>query len=92
MNLKKFFKSDIHKKIIIFFHQNPSSIDTPRGVATWINYDRTKVSSALKELAKNKILNIHKAATATGYSYTSDKKIIEQVKKLLRNITPARKQ
>lgn len=86
MNLKKFFKSDIHKKIILFFHQNPSSIDTPRGVATWINYDRPKVNKALKELSKHKILNVHKSATATGYSYTTDKKIIREIKKHLQNI------
>lgn len=84
MNLKKFFKSDIHKKIIRFFHQNPSSIDTPRGVATWINYDRGKVSKALKELVKEEILNSHKSATATGYSYTTDKKIIDNIEKLLK--------
>ena len=84
MNLKKFFKSDIHKKIIIFFNQNPSSIDTPRGVATWINYDRGKVREALKELVKEKILNSHKSATATGYSYTTDKKIIDNIEKLLK--------
>lgn len=86
MNLEKFLKSSIHRKIIIFFHQNPSSIDTPRGVATWINYDRSRVNKALKELAKQKILNVHKSATATGYSYTTDKKIIKEVKRLLRNI------
>ncbi len=86
MNLEKFFKSNIHKKIITFFHQNPSSIDTPRGVAAWINYDRTKVNKALKELSRQKILNTHKSATATGYSYTTDKKIIKEVKKHLRNI------
>ena len=86
MSLKKFFKSDLYRKIIIFFHQNPSSIDTPRGVATWINYDRPKVNKALKELAKHKILNIHKSATATGYSYTRDKKIIREIEKQLQNI------
>jgi len=86
MNLKKFFKSPLHKKIIIFFHQNPSSVDTSRGVATWINYDGPKVSQALKELAKEKILNIHNSATATGYSYTTDKKIIEKIEKLLQRI------
>ena len=86
MNLKKFFDRDIYKKIIIFFHQNPSSIDTPRGVATWINYDRSKVNKALKELSRQKILNAHKSAAATGYSYTTDKKIIKEVKKHLRNI------
>jgi len=85
MSLKKFFKSDIHKKIIIFFHQNPSCIDTPRGVATWINYERPKVSKALKELSKHKILNLHKSATATGYSYTIEKAIIKEINNLLNN-------
>ncbi|MBN1405099.1 MAG: hypothetical protein JW946_01105 [Candidatus Omnitrophica bacterium] len=86
MNLKKFFKLDIHKKIIIFFHQNPSSIDTPRGVSAWINYDRAKVNKALKDLAKVKILDTHKSATATGYSYTTDANIIKEIEKHLHNI------
>lgn len=85
MSLKKFFKSDIHKKIIVFFHQNPSSLDTPRGVAVWINYDRPKVKEALKELAKAKILNIHKSAATTGYSYTTDKTIIKEIERLLQD-------
>lgn len=83
MNLKKFFNSDIHKKIIAFFHQNPSSIDTPRGVSAWVNHDRAEVDEVLKELCKAKILDAHKSATATGYSYTRDKKIIKQIEKLL---------
>ena len=84
MSLKKIFKSDIHKKIIIFFHQNPSSVDTPRGVATWVNYDRRKVNTALKDLAKHKILNAHESESITGYSYTSDKKIMKQIDDFIR--------
>ncbi|MFH0731868.1 MAG: hypothetical protein V2A72_02975 [Candidatus Omnitrophota bacterium] len=86
MSLKKFFNSPIHKKIIIFFHQNPSSIDSPRGVATWINYDRLKVIKALKELTRHKILNIHKSAAITGYSYTTDAKIIKEIEKHIHSI------
>lgn len=83
MNIKKFLKSDIHKKIICFFDQNPSSIDTPSGVATWISYNVEEVSKALDELTGKKILNAHKSDAATAYSYTTDKKIISEIKKLL---------
>ena len=47
MDNKKVFSSPIHLKIIKFFHENQSSIDTPRGVATWISEDRAKTKAAL---------------------------------------------
>jgi hypothetical protein len=55
MNTDSAFRSKIHKKIIAFFHENQASIDTPRGVATWIGEDRAKVKLALggSKLAPN---------------------------------------
>lgn len=83
MDIAKLFKSDMHRKIITFFHENQSSIDTPRGVATWIGEERSKVISVLEDLVKAKILVAHRATSTTGYSYTRDNKIISKVTKLL---------
>ena len=83
MSLKKYLKSDIHKKIVVFFHQNPSSVDTAKGVAGWINYEKAKVSKALRELAKENILNMHKASSTTGYSYTTNRKLIKEIEKFI---------
>ncbi|MCX5686869.1 MAG: hypothetical protein NTW09_05385 [Candidatus Omnitrophica bacterium] len=87
--MDKLFKSKIHLKIIKFFHENQASIDTPRGVATWIGEDRTKVRNALEDLVKAKILVAHRAASTTGYGYTSDEKLISRIKKYLKKSEPA---
>ncbi|MDD5437070.1 MAG: hypothetical protein PHX20_05955 [Candidatus Omnitrophica bacterium] len=85
MDINRIFKSDIHIKILKFFHENQASIDTPRGVATWIGEERGKVKTALEDLVNAKILVAHRATSTTGYSYTNDDKIISKVKKLLKS-------
>ncbi|MDP3804312.1 MAG: hypothetical protein Q8Q87_02030 [Candidatus Omnitrophota bacterium] len=87
--MDKLFKSDIHQKIIKFFHENQASIDTPRGIATWVGEDRSKVSNALEDLVKAKILVAHRATSTTGYGYTSDAKLISKIKKYLKAGEPA---
>ena len=47
MDINDAASSKVHLKIIAFFHENQASIDTPRGVATWIGEDRAKVKQAL---------------------------------------------
>ncbi|NQT95121.1 MAG: hypothetical protein HQ572_01590 [Candidatus Omnitrophica bacterium] len=79
MSLKKFFNSEIHKKVIIFFRDNPSSIDTPRGVATWVGTSREKAKKVLDELQKEGILNAIETSSTSGYSFTQDKKIIKKI-------------
>ena len=83
MDVAKLLGSEIHRKIISFFHENQASIDTPRGVATWIGEERSKVRRALEDLVAAKILNAHRATSTTGYSYTRDNKIISKIAKLL---------
>lgn len=84
MDLDKAFESNIHLKIIRFFHENQASIDTPRGVATWIGEERTKVKDALEDLVCMNILCAHRATSTTGYSYTNDTKLISRIEKLLK--------
>ncbi|MFA6320693.1 MAG: hypothetical protein WCY36_02410 [Candidatus Omnitrophota bacterium] len=85
MDINKIFSSEIHLKIIKFFHENQSSIDTPRGVATWVGGERAKVKNALEDLVKADILVAHRATSTTGYGYTSDEKLIAKIEKLLKN-------
>ena len=89
MGIDKIFKSEIHVKIVNFFHENQASIDTPRGVATWIGEERSKVKAALEDLVKARILVAHRATSTTGYSYTNDDKIISRIRKLLKTRKPA---
>ena len=84
MNLKKLFNSNLHRKIIIFFQENPSSIDSPRGIATWIGYSREKTKKALEELAECGILNSISTPSTSGYSFTHNKKIANLIKRLIK--------
>lgn len=88
-NADKVFQSELHLKVIKFFHENQASIDTPRGVSTWVREDRNKVKRALEDLVGQKILVAHRATSTTGYSYTRDPKLISKIEKLLRKRKPA---
>ena len=84
MELREFLKSKIHKKIIAFFHENPASLDTPRGIAAWTNEAHSKVETALKDLCSSGILDSHESTSTTAYSYTRDEKVISRIDKLLK--------
>ena len=83
MNLTDALSSRIHRKIIAFFNENQASIDTPRGIATWIREERSQVKKALEDLVALKVLNAYRATSTTGYGYTTDKKLIVKIQRLL---------
>lgn len=86
MSVKKLInKSALHRDIASFFIENPSSLDTPRGISTWVKHDRARVEKALDELAAAGILIAHKTSSTTGYSLTGSKKITEEIKRALRS-------
>lgn len=84
MNLEAVFNSPTHRKIIQFFHENQASIDTPKGVATWVGEDRLKVKDALEDLVDIGILTPHRSTSTTGYGYTRDSKLIRKIERLLK--------
>ncbi|OGW83638.1 MAG: hypothetical protein A2987_04655 [Omnitrophica bacterium RIFCSPLOWO2_01_FULL_45_10] len=84
MNIRDALKSQIHRKIIAFFHENQASIDTPRGISTWIGEERSAVKKALEELVGLTVLSAHRSTSTTGYSYTRDKRIISKIEKILK--------
>jgi len=86
MNLNKLLKGRIYFKIVNFFHENPTSIDTPRGISTWIGESKQSVKSALLKLAKLKVLTAHKVTSTTGYSYTTDPKVVKKIGNSLKKI------
>jgi hypothetical protein len=89
MNIDDALRSSIHCKIIRFFHENQASIDTPRGVATWIREDRLKVKNALEDLAGLEILVAHPVTSTTGYSYTQKRTIVSKISKFLKKHKPS---
>lgn len=84
MDIDRLLNSEIHKKIIRFFHENQSALDTPRGIATWVQEERSRVKAALEDLVKAKILTADRATSTTGYSYTRDIKLIARVGSFLK--------
>ena len=80
MKLDKYLEQKINRKIIKFFLENPSSIDTSRGIATWINEDVDRTEKALKELVDNKILVLHGTDATSAYACTTDSHIISRLK------------
>lgn len=87
MDIDKALKTEILCKIVRFFHENQASIDTPRGVATWIGEERAAVKDALEELVSLKILVAHRSPSTTGYGYTRDEKLIAKIAARLAKMT-----
>lgn len=86
MELSKALKVPIYFKIIRFFHENPTSIDTPRGVAAWTGESRQDAKKALLKLAELKIITPHKVSSTTAYSYTRDSTLIKKIDGALKKI------
>lgn len=83
MNSDRVMNSTIRRKIIAFFHENPSTVDTCDGIAKWIGEDVGKVRKFLEELVKLNILVAHNGITI-GYGYTQDNGILSRMGVLLR--------
>ncbi len=84
-DLKKVCESSLTLKIISFFHENPQTLDTSRGIAAWLNRDRKEIKKALDYLVNQNILISHCTGSTAAYAYTQDKKIIDRIEKLLGN-------
>jgi hypothetical protein len=86
VELSRALKVPIYFKIIRFFHENPASIDTPRGVAAWTGESRQDAKKALLELAELKIITPHMVSSTTAYSYTRDSRLIKKIGMALNKI------
>ncbi len=80
MTLDKIFKCESRKKIVSFFYQNSTAVDTLRGIVTWTGLSEKEVVKALEELVDSGILIAHRTSGTVGYAYTSDKKLIKDIK------------
>ena len=72
--IKHLFKSQIHRKIMLFFVENEGSVDTPRGFSAWTNEDIKKVTEALEELVSAGLIKAHRTSSTVGYSCALGKK------------------
>ena len=86
MALRKVCKSDPHAKIISFFHENPSTVDTSQNLAAWLNFELSKIEKALDYLVKQNILIVHQTGSTTAYAYTQDKETIKEIAEFLKQL------
>ena len=82
--LKAFMKSDIHRKILLFFVENQGSVDTPRGVSAWVNENIHTVRTALEDLAKAEFLKAHRTSSTVGYSFALKDREFNEVASVLK--------
>ena len=85
VDLKKISGPSLNLKIISFFHENPSTVDTARGLAAWLNHDQEGIKEALDYLVRQNILITHCTGSTIAYAYTQDKKTVEKIEKFLQN-------
>src|SRR3989338_8863424 len=81
MKFHRIFDSAVKEKIAYFFHSNPTTIDTIRGIVTWTGLNRKEVISALEDLVRAGILVAHRSTSTVGYAYTASKALINKIKK-----------
>jgi len=82
-NLKKLFKNEAVRKILLFYNENPHCIDTAKGISIWIGCDLDSVQNALKRLVKQGILVNHKTASTDAYSYTNNRAVARKIERYL---------
>ncbi len=83
-NLKKICGSGLNLKIISFFHENPSTVDTSGGIATWLNCDCEEIKKVLDYLVSQNILLSHHTGSTIAYAYTHNKEIINEIERILK--------
>lgn len=79
LDISKICQSDLHFKIISFFYENQSSVDTVKGISIWVNHRPDEVSKVLEELVNLNILMAHRSEGVTGFAYTQNKEISNSI-------------
>lgn len=78
------FKNEVSKKILLFFNENPQSIDTAKGISVWIGCDAHVAKKTLDRLVKEGILVNHGTAYTDAYSYTNQKGVVKKLEKYIK--------
>jgi predicted transcriptional regulator len=84
--MKNLFRDEVTGKILLFFNENPHSIDTAKGISVWIGCDINKIQRSLAKLTKMGIVVNHKSMSTNAYSYTTEKDIIKKVEKHIKSM------
>lgn len=90
MDIKTLFKNEANRKVLLFFNENPQSIDTAKGISIWVGCELEDVQKALNKLVDQGILVNHKTASTDAYSYTNQKDTVKKIERYIKKlkITP----
>jgi predicted transcriptional regulator len=87
MKLKDIFdkikKNSVYLKLLKFYHNNPSCLDTLENISYWIDEEKSKVFEGLEFLESYGFLIKHKTEAAEGYGYTQNEKLIAKIGRFL---------
>jgi len=84
--IKRLLKDEIIRKILLFFNENPRSIDTVKGISIWVGDDADRVREGLDRLVKEGILVSHKAASTSAYSYTNQRDTVKKIEECIKKM------
>lgn len=79
-------KDRMLRKILKFFYENPTCIDTSENIAGWIGEEEEKVKEKLEFLVKNRILNKDSTYLTAGYSLSQEKGLSSKLSKLSKEL------
>ena len=82
--INRLFKNEVSKKILLFFNENPQSIDTAKGISVWIGCEAHVAQKTLDGLVKEGVLVNHRTASTDAYSYTNQKDIVKKLEKYIK--------
>ena len=75
--------TQLQRKILRFFHEQPHAVESARGISTWIGAEPKHVEEAVGDLLARKWLDLDETTAARGYSLTRDDKLLLQVQRAL---------
>lgn len=83
--LNNILKKELAMKIVMFFYQNQSSMDSVGGVSTWVQKSREEVRDTLESLVAIGVLEKDSTGGTEGYCYTHDGETMKIVEGLMDN-------
>ena len=83
--IKRLFKDEVSKKILLFFNENPHSIDTVKGISIWVGCDIDMVQRALNKLVEEGVLVNHKTHSTDAYALTNERAIVKKIERYIRS-------
>jgi len=73
-------------KVVSFFYENPTCVDTADNIAGWVGEKKSLVKGALDFLVKHKVLNKDVTYATEGYSFTQDKELLLKIEDFLKDL------